>query len=43
MRDSLTILEKCILDNALTLSYVEGALHLVNQDFLKQTLQACIS
>jgi len=43
LRDSLTILEKCILDNALTQSYVESALHLVNQDFLKKTLQACIS
>lgn len=43
LRDSLTILEKCILDNALTQSYVESALHLVNQDFLAKTLEACIS
>ncbi len=43
LRDSLTILEKCILDNTLTQSYVESALHLVNQDFLAKTLEACIS
>ncbi len=43
LRDSLTILEKCILDNTLTQSYVEGALHLVNQDFLAKTLEACIT
>lgn len=43
LRDSLTILEKCILNNALTQSYVESALHLVNTDFLAKTLEACIS
>lgn len=43
MRDALTIVEKCIFDNALTLSHVEWALHLVSQDFLNKTLQACIS
>jgi len=43
LRDSLTTLEKCILDNTLTQSYVESALHLVNQDFLAKTLEACIT
>lgn len=43
LRDSLTILEKCILNNALTQSYVESALHLVNTDFLAKTLEACLS
>ncbi len=41
LRDALTILEKCIYDNALTTDYVEQALHLVNHRFLKETFDAC--
>lgn len=43
LRDALTILEKCIYDNALTTDYVEQALHLVNHRFLKETFEACKS
>lgn len=43
LRDSLTILEKCILDKTLTQAYVESALQLVGPDFLAKTLDACIS
>jgi len=43
LRDSLTILEKCILDKTLTASYVESALQLVGPEFLTKTLEACIS
>lgn len=43
LRDALTILEKCIYDNALTTDYVEQALHLVNHRFLKETFNACKS
>lgn len=43
MRDSLTILEKCIFDSKLTLKYVEEALHLVTRDFLKKTLNGCLT
>lgn len=43
LRDSLTILEKCILDKTLTASYVESALQLVGPEFLAKTLEACIS
>lgn len=43
LRDAITILEKCIYDNALTTDYVEQALHLVNHRFLKETFEACKS
>lgn len=43
LRDALTILEKCIYDNAITTDYVEKALHLVNHRFLRETFEACKS
>jgi DNA polymerase III subunit gamma/tau len=43
IRDSLTMLEKCIIDNTVTEKNVEGALHLVNLGFLRETFEACIS
>lgn len=43
IRDSLTMLEKCIIEKSVTEKNVEEALHLVNMNFLKETFEACIS
>jgi DNA polymerase III subunit gamma/tau len=43
IRDSLTMLEKCIIDNTVTEKNVEDALHLVNLGFLRETFEACVS
>ena len=40
LRDSLTMLEKCVIDATLTIDNVEHALHLVNTTFLKKTFDA---
>jgi len=40
LRDSLTMLEKCIFEKSLQTSNVENALHLVNHAFLKKTFEA---
>lgn len=40
LRDSLTMLEKCIIESSLTTHNVESALHLVNTHFLKKTFEA---
>jgi DNA polymerase-3 subunit gamma/tau len=40
LRDAITILEKCIYENAVTSEYVEQALHLVNHRFLRETFEA---
>ena len=40
LRDSLTMLEKCIFEKSLQTSNVENALHLVNHTFLKKTFEA---
>lgn len=40
LRDSLTMLEKCIFEKSLQTSNVEHALHLVNHSFLKKTFDA---
>ena len=42
IRDSLTMLEKCIIDKAVSEKNVVWALHLVNTGFLRQTFDACI-
>lgn len=43
IRDSLTMLEKCIIDKSVTEKNVEWALHLVNLGFLRETFEACVS
>lgn len=43
IRDSLTMLEKCIIDKSVTEKNVEWALHLVNANFLRETFDACLS
>lgn len=43
IRDSLTMLEKCIIDASVTEKNVTEALHLVNSGFLRETFDACIS
>lgn len=43
IRDSLTMLEKCIIGKSVTEKNVEEALHLVNMHFLRETFDACIS
>lgn len=43
IRDSLTLLEKCIIDASVTEKNVTEALHLVNTGFLRETFDACIS
>ncbi len=43
IRDSLTMLEKCIIDSSVTEKNVTEALHLVNSGFLRETFDACIS
>lgn len=43
IRDSLTMLEKCIIDTSVTEKNVVGALHLVNSSFLRSTFDACIN
>lgn len=42
VRDALTMLEKCIMNNAVTESYVTEALHLIHPNFLKNTFDVCI-
>lgn len=41
IRDSLTMLEKCIVDGEVTEKNVSEALHLVNHLFLEETFTAC--
>lgn len=43
IRDSLTMLEKCIIGKSVTEKNVEEALHLVNMSFLRETFDACVS
>jgi len=43
IRDSLTMLEKCIIDASVTEKNVIDALHLVNTGFLRETFDACVS
>lgn len=43
IRDSLTMLEKCIIDSSVTEKNVIDALHLVNTGFLCETFDACVS
>lgn len=43
IRDSLTMLEKCILEKSVTEKNVEDALHLVAMGFLRETFEACVS
>lgn len=43
IRDSLTMLEKCILEKTVTEKNVEDALHLVTMGFLRETFEACVS
>jgi len=43
LRDSLTMLEKCIFDKKVETKNVEAALHLVSLSFLKETFDACMS
>ncbi len=43
MRDAITMLEKCILENTVTQENVAKALHLVSMEFLEKTYVACIS
>ena len=43
IRDSLTMLEKCIIDKSVTEKNVESGLHLVNLGFLRETFEACMN
>lgn len=43
LRDAQTMFEKCLFENTLKAEYVEKALHLVNQGFIRETVEACIS
>jgi DNA polymerase III subunit gamma/tau len=43
IRDSLTLMEKCIIEKTVTEKNVVWALHLVNSGFLRETFDACVN